>query len=208
MEKLLKFSEPFLNVEHVSYTNNYEIDTKSIIINIDLDPLELEELELSTMKSAIYANTVIDKVQNILVISVANEDYLGKNPQIDLEIIKNSWQHVYDLFNKPHLQHIPLWRSEKERIGRLEFNLWYAPAGTHCGLHHMHDFLEAHTQIYGIGRMQKFHENNLNTLYQEVFMSPGYSHDPFYSNLGHYPWHQYYADTDCIWLAIEQHPDL
>jgi hypothetical protein len=21
-----------------------------------------------------------------------------------------------------------------------------------------------------------------------------------------YPWHQYYADTDCIWLAIEYHP--
>ena len=21
-----------------------------------------------------------------------------------------------------------------------------------------------------------------------------------------YPWHRYYADTDCIWMAIELHP--
>jgi len=207
MEKPLNFSEPFVMAEHVSYTSNYEVDHKSIIINIDLDPLELEEVELPSMKSAVCANTTIEKVKSIIVISIINEDYLGNNPQIDREIIKNSWHLAYDLFNKPHLQNIPLWRSEKERIGRLELNLWYAPAGTNCGLHNLHDFQEVHTQIYGNGRMQKFRENDMRTLYQEVYMSPGYSHDPFYTSFGKYPWHQYYADTDCIWLAIEQHPD-
>jgi len=206
MEKILNFSEPFVTAEQISYTHNYQVDQKSIIINIDLDPIEIEELELPALKSVICANTMIEKVTNMIVITVANEEYLGMNPLIDREIIKNSWSHIYDLFNKSHLQHTPLWRSEKERIGRLELNLWYAPAGTHCGLHNMHDFQEVHTQIFGIGRMQKFRENNIDTLYQEVYMSPGYTHEPLYNIRGKYPWHQYYADTDCIWLAIEQHP--
>jgi hypothetical protein len=45
-----------------------------------------------------------------------------------------------------------------------------------------------------------------SSIYQEVFMSPGYTHEPFYNDKGKYPWHAYYADTDCIWLAIEGAP--
>jgi len=205
MEKTLNFSEPFLNVEHISYEKNYEISNKSIVINIDLDPLELEEIDLPSLKSVVCANTVIEKAKNIIVLSIAGEDYLGNNPKVDREIIKNRWQHIFDLTNDSHLQQTLLWRSEKKRIVTLELNLWYAEAGTHCGIHNKHEFMEMHTQIYGIGRMQKYRTKNVSSLYQEVYMSPGYTHDPFYSSQGKYPWHQYYADTDCIWLAIEQH---
>jgi hypothetical protein len=42
-------------------------------------------------------------------------------------------------------------------------------------------------------------------------MSPGYSTPvPFCDVVAPgryvYPWHQYYADTDCIWMAVEYHP--
>jgi hypothetical protein len=205
MEKILNFSEPFLSVEHVSYAENYQLQGKAIILNIDLDPLFIDYVELPALKSMICANTTITKATNMIVITLANEDYLGNNPKIDREIITNTWHHVFDIFSVPQLNNTPLWRSEKERIGNLEFNLWYAPAGTDCGIHNKHDFFEVHTQIYGIGRMQKFHVNHLKSLYQEVYMSPGYTHDPFYSQGGKYPWHQYYADSDCIWLAIEQY---
>ncbi len=207
MEKTLRFSEPFITAEHIAYKEDYHIEKRSIVINIDLDPLELEEIDLPQMKSIVCANTTIDKVKNIIVILVANEDFLGNNPEVDREIIQNSWQHIYDLTNVEHLKDTALWRSEKTRIGRLELNLWYAAAGTHCGIHNTHNFLEIHTQIYGIGRMQKFQTIDYKSLYREVYMSPGYTHEPFYSIQGKYPWHQYYADTDCIWLAIEQHSD-
>jgi hypothetical protein len=44
-------------------------------------------------------------------------------------------------------------------------------------------------------------------------MSPGYMTPvPFCSVEENtrfiYPWHQYYADTDCIRLAIEYHPSV
>lgn len=206
MEKTLQFSEPFVTAEHISYTNDFKIDRRSIVVNIDLDPVEIEEIDLPSMKSIVCSNVTIEKVKNIIVITVANDDLLGKNPEIDREIIKTSWQHIYDLTNSEDFKNVNLWRSEKSRIGRTMLNMWYAPAGTHCGIHNEHDFLEVHTQIYGIGRMQKFNSNNFRTLFQEVYMSPGLTHEPFYDNRGKYPWHQYYADTDCIWLAIEQHP--
>jgi hypothetical protein len=92
----------------------------------------------------------------------------------------------------------------------LKLNLWYTPEETDCGIHTGHQFLEVHTQVLGTGHMQKFRENSDDTLYEDVTMPPGFTHDPFFTLHSHatfsYPWHRYYADTDCIWMAIELHP--
>ena len=82
-------------------------------------------------------------------------------------------------------------------------NFWFAAAGTDCGIHNEHDFLEIHTQIWGTGHMQKFHQRSADTLYQDILMTPGFTHKPFCSDDLRYPWHRYYSDTDCIWLAVE-----
>jgi hypothetical protein len=205
MEKTLNFSEPFLNVDYISNEEDYEIQHKSIIINLDLDPLEISDQELPTLHSMMFANTSVARVRNMLHITIAKDRFIGKNPDVDEEIIKNTWNHVSQLFNAPQLKRTTLWRSQKERVRNFELNLWYAPAGTHCGIHKQHEFLEVHTQVYGVGRMQKFHRNDLRSLYQDVIMSPGYTHEPFYSSAGKYPWHQYYAESDCIWLALEKY---
>ena len=58
--------------------------------------------------------------------------------------------------------------------------------------------------------MQKFHSDNFNSLYQDIILGPGETHIPFASidqqGAFIYPWHQYYSDTDCIWMANEFHP--
>ena len=100
--------------------------------------------------------------------------------------------------------------SPLPRPYRLKLNLWYTPEETDCGIHTGHQFLEVHTQILGTGHMQKFRENKADTLYEDVLMPPGFTHDPFFT-VGNdrsfsYPWHRYYADTDCIWMAVELHP--
>ena len=207
MEKTLRFSEPFINAEHVAYEEDFRIDRRSIVLNIDLDHIEIEEFDLPSLKSIVCSNMTIEKAKNIIIITIANDEFIGSNPEVDREIIYNSWQHIYDLTNSESYRNTNLWRSEKARLGRTELNLWYAAAGTHCGIHNKHNFQEVHTQIYGTGTMQKFRSNNFDSLYQEVYMCPGITHEPFYDNNGNYPWHQYYANTDCIWLAIEQHPN-
>ncbi|MFE2261036.1 hypothetical protein [Streptomyces griseosporeus] len=127
---------------------------------------------------------------------------------------------------------IPLWRGPQETVGRVAFdpahllreapaagreesfevrvNLWFAPAGTDCFIHNRHDFIEVHTQVAGRGRMQKFRRQDHGTLYQDLPMSPGYTTPEPFCSLGSdgafvYPWHQYRADTDCVWLAVEYH---
>jgi hypothetical protein len=100
--------------------------------------------------------------------------------------------------------------SPSPRRYRLKLNLWYTPEETDCGIHTGHQFLEVHTQILGTGHMQKFRENNADTLYEDVLMPVGFTHDPFFTvgddGKFSYPWHRYFADTDCIWMAIELHP--
>ncbi len=92
---------------------------------------------------------------------------------------------------------------------QVKLNLWFSPPDTHCGIHNIHEFLEIHTQIYGTGKMQKFHDNSYETMYEDVVLSPGQTHSPFAvvtkDGSFRYPWHQYYAETDCIWLAVEYH---
>ncbi|MCT2578796.1 MULTISPECIES: hypothetical protein [unclassified Mesorhizobium] len=92
----------------------------------------------------------------------------------------------------------------------LKLNLWWSPGDTDCFIHNEHRFLETHTQIHGSGRMQKFRLRDETTIYEDVVMPVGYSHDPFCRVSGKnewaYPWHRYYADTDSVWLAIELHP--
>lgn len=122
----------------------------------------------------------------------------------------------------------PLWQGPRSPIGSVTFdpgsvlgetpsadrefdvsvNLWFAPTGTDCGIHNEHDFLETHTQIHGTGRMQKFTTPGHDALYEDVLMSPGATHEPFCGMANdqfRYPWHQYRADTDCVWLAVEYH---
>jgi hypothetical protein len=58
--------------------------------------------------------------------------------------------------------------------------------------------------------MQKFRTPDHQTLFDDIVMSPGTTVSPFCNASSasppfHYPWHRYYADTDCIWAAIELH---
>jgi hypothetical protein len=88
-------------------------------------------------------------------------------------------------------------------------NLWFSPAGTDCGIHNIHPFIEVHTQVSGYGRMQKFDASDHASIYEDQQLSPGAMNPvPFCIDQDGelvYPWHQYRADTDCIWLALEYH---
>jgi hypothetical protein len=59
--------------------------------------------------------------------------------------------------------------------------------------------------------MQKFKVKSFDSLYEDLVMTEGYTQIvPFCTVRENqqytYPWHQYYSDTDCIWMAIEYHP--
>jgi hypothetical protein len=200
--KILQFSEPFLKVTCFDDVEDLRIDNKTIVLNASDAEVVIEGNTLPPWKSSVFASVVIPAAVRIICVTL-DIDFFSGSAFPHASSLKESWTPARDIFS--NLKNMKLWRSAKDRIDNIEFNLWYAAAGTNCGIHNEHNFRELHTQIFGLGRMQKFYGNNRNSLYQEVYMSPGYTHYPFYDKDGKYPWHQYSADTDCIWLATELH---
>lgn len=203
---LLKISEPFVKVQHLEDIVNYKIKGKTILLNVSKKPTLIEGKLLKPWHSSIFANMAVPRAQSLISIAV-KPDFLSRKAFKYAATIRKKWTYVYDLFHLARHKGLDFYRSEKDKINGVEFNLWFAGRGTDCGLHkHEVGFREVHTQVFGIGRMQKFHKNDFSSIYQDVFMSPGYTHEPFYDAAGRYPWHQYYADTDCIWIAAEGVP--
>ncbi|MCL5429969.1 MAG: hypothetical protein M1504_00655 [Candidatus Marsarchaeota archaeon] len=206
ISKILRFSEPFVKVRYLESVRNYKIKGKTIVYNISERPIKIENTWLRPWKSSIFTNVIVASAQKLICINV-KPNFIAQKSYKYAILAKKKWTHIYKLYPLAKFKKTSLWKSDIDSVGKLKFYLWFASAGTDCRIHkHPHDFLEIHTQIFGVGRMQKFYKEDRSTLYQEVFMSPGYTHEPFYNDKGNYPWHAYYADTDCIWLAVEGAP--
>lgn len=145
-------------------------------------------------------------------------------------------------------------QATPEGKGAVDFsinsNMWWLPAMSDAAIHHCHykNFIEVHTQLFGVGRMQKFDDRKARVLdcsnagfypfgttnspppsgyygvpgtapdtssfgagmYEEYRLAPGDTNVPFpYVDKDMnflYPWHQYYSDTDCLWVVWELIP--
>ncbi len=213
------------------------IENRSIIVNMGNEPMyynEEPQQGLLPRKSTILKNKRIESASLIMVLEVQSRINLGN------VILRKEWDSAENLFGTD-LQGVPLWKSPQIDIGkitlnpfveldrekhgarqqnnhhdaevtfRIKVNIWFATEKANCAIHNEHDFIEFHTQIAGIGRMQKFATNKIETLYEDIILGEGQTHDIFCAALDggtrfKYPWHQYYSDTDCIWMATELHP--
>ena len=199
----LGFSEPFLPTTIVENGDDHSVDNLSVVINLSDEEVQINNNEkLKPFNSSIYKNVKVRRANRIAVVPLT-QIQIKEDWQEIQNHIKSSWRTAFDIFKLPNLRDTQLWRSKKHKLKDLELNYWFASEGTHCGLHNEHNFKELHTQLFGIGHMQKFYDDDPNSLYQDVHMIPGYTHDFFCDRLCNYPWHQYYAETDCIWLALE-----
>lgn len=232
-EKSIAFSDRYIKTTHLTNAENYYIKNRTIVVNLGNEKAyiaENPEKYLNPRTSTTLQDITIKSGDSLLLIEITNSLNIGG-------IILESGWNLYGDIDPGFPKTDPLWKSPQYEIGTVEFdpyfvtgvtdqpkpenlkkykvkvNLWFAPACSNCGIHIKHmepDFLEVHTQIYGIGRMQKFHTDSFDALYEDVIMPPGDTHIPF-ASVGEdgqfvYPWHQYYSDNDCIWMANEFHP--
>lgn len=237
--RALNFSGPRITATAVTGPAEHRIDGRALVVNCgprDVYVTEPPRRPLPPLTSTVVADTGVGPA-DLLVVLRTDDERADRIAGITGE---PGWELLGDVVGDgpsttgglPFDRRIPLWRGPQDVLGQVAFdpahvlretatagtpqlfevrvNLWFAPAGTDCFIHNRHDFIEVHTQVAGLGRMQKFREQDHATLYQDVLMSPGYTTpDPFCA-LGSdgsyvYPWHQYRADTDCVWLAIEYH---
>ncbi|MDN7846967.1 hypothetical protein QZM05_28640 [Burkholderia multivorans] len=226
-QRRLQFADEFVDARLVEQVEDLTVDD-GIVVNLDPAPMIVGGPVPSVVppwKSTMLRNGTIASANRIAIIHVLRTTNLGGLT------LQGEWDWFGNRLAKfPRTS--PLYISRYDEIGstyvdpiafanqrtapgetsafRMRLNLWWAPADTDCSMHNEHPFLEIHTQIFGHGRIQKFLERDEQSLYEEISMAPGYTHDPFLhlesNGTPTYPWHRYYSDTDCIWLAIEFHP--
>lgn len=224
-ERDLAFSDQFVSARLVQNVRDYT--TTGVVINLSNEPMTIAgEVPgvIPKWKSTILRGAAIASAERVAIIDVRSDTNLGG-------LVFGKWDWFGNRFDK-FPRTTPLYISPYDIVGEVEvdpfrfanlpcdvqvsdkydirLNLWWAPAKTDAFIHNEHSFLEIHTQIFGFGRIQIYHENNEATLYREITTAPGDTHDPIVRVTGKrewsYPWHRGWTDTDAIWLAIELHP--
>jgi hypothetical protein len=200
--RTLQFPEPFYRIKAIHGEKELKIANNSIVVNLSEKNIWVKDKSLAFLKSTIVRNITIKDVQRALVI----EDYEKNDTNREwFDEIKKQWRLMYDMSKQERHKGILLWRSPKEKVDNIDLNLCYISADVDTGPHkeHSSNFMEVHTQLLGYGKMQKLEENDIHTMYQEVILSPGYTHEPFFNEDNVYPWHQYHSISDAIYMPIE-----
>ncbi|MGC2400510.1 MAG: hypothetical protein WA510_12025 [Acidobacteriaceae bacterium] len=230
--KHLNFSGARISAMFVSNLQDYYIAESAIVVNPNRTGILLDAQVANIIPpfcSLIVQNARITSGESAVVLQPTR----ARNP--GGIVLEPGWALYSDLIppGGSFPRDTPLYRSSQDDIGTIAFdpatlpgqragsfgvtpylvkvNLWFSPEKTDCAIHNEHAFIEIHTQVTGCGRMQKFYANDDRTLYHDEPMSPGYTTaTPFCevvdSSTFIYPWHQYYADSDCVWMAVEYHP--
>ncbi|RJT77950.1 hypothetical protein D6T63_13390 [Arthrobacter cheniae] len=220
-QELLSFSSPLAYAEILRSVTDYVIPGRNIVVNMSASDAWVGAQQSSALPPFSSTILVDGRVSGHLlgvfsVQDIPEQEHLARNL---------GWTDFYG----PGEDHPVLLKSVQQSLGAVEIdkaqalhspglgvgdfelkaNLWFSPAGTDCGIHNEHPFIEIHTQISGIGRMQKFTAKDQTALYEDQILAPGATNPvPFCTQQPAgflYPWHQYKADTDCIWLALEYH---
>ncbi|MEW2530632.1 hypothetical protein [Streptomyces sp. NPDC047071] len=227
----LNFSGPHVKATLITHARDYAVHGTALAVNPQPRQVTIAEHPrkgIPPLSSTILRDTRIQQADTLILLRTDLDAPIGAITG------EPGWQHLADLLpdEAAFPRTTPLFKSPQDDAGTARFdpahllgqtpaparaqdfqikvNLWFAPAGTDCHIHNRHDFIEVHTQVHGLGRMQKFTAPDPTRLYEDLRMSPGYTTpDPFCTieadGSYHYPWHQYYADTDCVWLAVEYH---
>lgn len=201
-----QFPEPFFTIMAIQNEKEYPVAEKSIVVNLSEKGLWIKNQTLNFLKSTIARKVLLRDIQRALVV----ENYEKNTSESGFpDEIRKRWRLIYDISKQQRHKGIGLWRSPKERFDNIDLNLCFINAGVDTGPHkdHLPNFREVHTQLFGYGKMQKFEDNDLTTLYQEVILAPGNTHEPFFDRDNVYPWHQYHSISDAVYMPIEILPE-
>jgi hypothetical protein len=222
----LAFADDFIQAELVEDVRDFAV-ADAVVVNLSPRPMITgsdHPAVVPAWKSTWLKGGTVRSAERIALIKVVKAtnlggcgfrgwDWLGnriKSFPRDTPLYISPFDHVGEIVTDPFVFTNERATPQAEQVFDMRLNLWWSPGDTDCFIHNEHPFLEVHTQIHGQGRMQKFHQRDEATMYEDIPMLIGYSHDPFCRVTGPnhwtYPWHRYYADTDSVWLAIELHP--
>lgn len=184
----------------LSYQNRFDRNNRSVVLNCGEKITLPDGTQLGNFQSGLYQNIEFEGDRLIII-------EIGENSEVTEAVAdqcRREWSHIYKVFEVEEFKDIDVYVSPRTEKGdKMAFSLFYFGDGIPGSLHREHDFYELHTQILGRGEMQRFRENDENTLIERVLMTPGTTHEPFFDDNRSYPWHRYAAISRCILLAVE-----
>lgn len=223
------FSFDAISADTVTDADEFTLENPSVVVNLDADPARIDMPlggYIPPLASTMLAAGTQVSGRLLALIS------LPEQPLPESTFRAQGWE---DFYGSDHADAQPgtavLLKSTQDSVGHVELapaqvladphapqdpvphevklNLWFSPAGTDCGIHREHAFIETHTQLLGTGRMQKFAYNTHASVFEDQVLAPGQTQPSIFGRWDEgklaYPWHQYRADTDVVWLAIEYH---
>ncbi len=236
LEKILNFSNGWLTATWLGKVNSqsvpHSINSRSILLNLGQSPAKLSsasarfQFQLAPWTSAVFENIVLVQADSVVLIEVKQQ---SDWPDL-LKMVESSgwtradgrpiWKSPQDVAGEVELDpcfvadQTPTPNADRMRRYEVRLNLWLAAGQTSCSLHDhsCEDFLEIHTQILGTGYWENFDRPHGKSRFRQLYMNVGNTHRGFaVSPLDDqtrfsYPPHQFFAETDCIWMAIEFHP--
>lgn len=228
-EQRSSFSFDALTALTITEADHVRVDATSVVVNLDAAPARIHaDLGgyIPPLASTILSAGATVSGQLLALIAIPEQPL----PEATFRAL--GWEDFYGS-DKPeaHRGTPVLLKSPQDSVGHVDLvpakvladpgapsipsryevklNLWFSPADTDCGIHREHAFIETHTQLLGIGRMQKFTENTHTSLFEDQILAPGQTQTSIFGRWHQaklaYPWHQYHADTDVVWLAVEYH---
>jgi hypothetical protein len=207
----IDIGEPFFSLELVEDEQSFPVLSKTIVVNLSVNPITIEKQKLAEFQSNYVMGTDLVNVDQAILIRNLRPD-LSEQELCDQ--VGECWPSAYQVRKEERLRNVGHYMSPKEWVGQQGFTFYYsATVPLNVGLHRDHSFCpvpgyrEVHTQIVGLGKMQQCLSKDLSSLYFEELMAPGNTHRPMYNQNGEYPWHQYETITPSVFLAIEVLPE-
>ena len=207
----IDIGEPFFSLELVEGEQSLPVLSKTIVVNLSVNPITIEKQKLAEFQSNYVMGTDLVNVDQAILIRNLRPD-LSEQELCDQ--VGELWPSAYQVRKEKRLRKVGHYMSPKEWVGQQGFTFYYsATVPLNVGLHRDHSFCpvpgyrEVHTQIVGLGKMQQCLSKDLSSLYFEELMAPGNTHRPMYNQNGEYPWHQYETITPSVFLAIEVLPE-
>ncbi len=206
MIKQMTIGEPIFKIKYFENEKNVEIGQMGILVNLSYDnkqDIMIEGIPVHAMKGTIVGHTVIPEIDKAVLIE--NYEEVANDPDI-FEKISKAWPVMYSLRPEERFKDLPFYHANGENAINDKISIFpdCIAAPHNLGLHKTHpkNIDEYHCQVLGYGAMQKFHEQDFNTKFQELNMAPGIVHDVIFDANGEYPWHQYQSLTPAVFMGI------
>ena len=192
MSRDLAFADSHLSAK--LFTDVRRLEADGIVVNLSSRLIHVDgdvRTSIQPWRSTIVRGNRILEAERIAVLRIDRLGKLRRRHVPWLGLVRRSVRRVprqTPLYMSPidmvgRTEEDPLaFTRERESRGRLQpfdvaLKCWWSPNETDCFIHNEHPFLEVHTQVHGMGRMQKFRERDASTLYEDVVMAPGFTHD-------------------------------